>query len=436
MKKIIVVAILLAFAAAFSTAREEKELGKRYIKLGISNIVLGDKDNAKKYLEKGAKIAKKFNDIYWEAVAEEAMGYYFLCFENDFEQAIKRLNKAKLLYDKVAKTKNGSAETLGAILDKIQYGSASQILKTSSFSAKDYGISSRSGKNLRGNQSNKLKKSRNVNKRSKKFSNNKKFRRYPNRLCDFFKDKDNAKKYPKTKAQIVEKFNDIYWEAVAEEVMGYYFLCVENDFEQAIKRLNKAKLLYDKVAKTKNGGAETLGAIIYKIQHGNADQILKTPCFDAKGDGISNKSDEISSKGDEISNKSDGNLILNLSNQKLKELPNVDKRVKNLILSYNRFRKFPEKLCDFKDLEVLDLSNNRLRNLPESVAKLKNLRFLNLENNKIRKLPLSLGKLKKLEYLNLKGNDKIPIEQIINLVRELPNANIVFGEYKTVPRKP
>jgi Leucine-rich repeat (LRR) protein len=158
--------------------------------------------------------------------------------------------------------------------------------------------------------------------------------------------------------------------------------------------------------------------------------------------------------------KSDGNInggeVINLSNSKLRLLPEgISLKTKNLILKDNKFRNFPEVISSLKELEYLDLSgnkvkeipesienltdlhylnlaNNKITKIPESISSLKNLKELNLENNKLKDIPQSISELKGLKILNLKGN-KLNFEKVLNLVRSLPNTNIIFDEYIKKP---
>ena len=66
---------------------------------------------------------------------------------------------------------------------------------------------------------------------------------------------------------------------------------------------------------------------------------------------------------------------------------------------------FPEEIFTLADsLEVLDLSNNRLSDLPEDLTRLKNLKILFASNNGFSHVPDVLGQMSKLEMIGFKHN--------------------------------
>ncbi|MEC8080792.1 MAG: leucine-rich repeat-containing protein kinase family protein [Pseudomonadota bacterium] len=66
---------------------------------------------------------------------------------------------------------------------------------------------------------------------------------------------------------------------------------------------------------------------------------------------------------------------------------------------------FPEEIFTLADsLEVLDLSNNRLSDLPEDLTRLKNLKILFASNNCFSHVPDVLGQMPKLEMIGFKHN--------------------------------
>lgn len=144
--------------------------------------------------------------------------------------------------------------------------------------------------------------------------------------------------------------------------------------------------------------------------------------------------------------------ILNLDNQKLKEIPStVPAGVENLSLANNKFKNLPNTLSRFNNMKYLDLSdnkirdgrfnfttltnliwldlsNNKIKELDESISELKNLNFLDLSGNNMKNIPVGICNLKSLKILNLKDN-KIPFEQIANLIKCMPNTNILYDIY-------
>ncbi|MCW4627628.1 MULTISPECIES: leucine-rich repeat-containing protein kinase family protein [Marinomonas] len=78
---------------------------------------------------------------------------------------------------------------------------------------------------------------------------------------------------------------------------------------------------------------------------------------------------------------------------------------------------FPEAIFDLADsLEILDLSNNKLSELPADLSRLKKLRILFCSNNRFTHLPKVLGQCENLEMIGFKSNqimtvssDSLPI---------------------------
>jgi len=96
---------------------------------------------------------------------------------------------------------------------------------------------------------------------------------------------------------------------------------------------------------------------------------------------------------------------------------------------------FPREILDLAEtLEVLDLSGNRLRELPEDFARLRNLRIVFFSGNLFAELPRVLGRLPNLEMVGFKSNPiaHVPPESLPerlrwliltdNRLRELPAA--------------
>ena len=66
---------------------------------------------------------------------------------------------------------------------------------------------------------------------------------------------------------------------------------------------------------------------------------------------------------------------------------------------------FPREILDLADcLEILDLSNNRLSELPDDFDRLVNMRILFLTNNNFKSIPAILASCPKLEMISFKSN--------------------------------
>lgn len=96
---------------------------------------------------------------------------------------------------------------------------------------------------------------------------------------------------------------------------------------------------------------------------------------------------------------------------------------------------FPREILELAEtLEVLDLSGNRLSELPDDFARLKNLRIVFFSGNAFTELPTVLGRLPNLEMVGFKSNpitrvppDALPVRLrwlilTDNRLRELPST--------------
>lgn len=78
--------------------------------------------------------------------------------------------------------------------------------------------------------------------------------------------------------------------------------------------------------------------------------------------------------------------------------------IRHLVLKEN-LERFPEEILSLADtLEILDLSGNRLRNLPDSFSKLVNLRIAFFSFNDFEVFPDVLGRCTHLEMVGFKSN--------------------------------
>jgi Leucine-rich repeat (LRR) protein len=205
-----------------------------------------------------------------------------------------------------------------------------------------------------------------------------------------------------------------YWEAVAYEYLGYYYLEADNNTAKAIEYLNIAQLLYSESIGQYDGSPMALRAILDMLQFkGYSPEPIGNT-------GVRNRNNS---------------TILNYQHRKLRELPSdIPINVENMSLAENKFREFPNGLLNFKNLEYLTLENNKIKSIPNNISELKNLKYLNLSNNNLKEVPNGIAELQNLKVLELTGN-KIPFEVISNLIRVMPNTNILFDEYILKPMK-
>lgn len=233
-----------------------------------------------------------------------------------------------------------------------------------------------------------------------------------------------------------------YWNAVSKEYYGFFYRDLgrskENNEEkalflkEAVSSFKEALNSYRKVIKQRDGSPVAVEALLKNID---------------------NLEREIQELGAESSSKYGGSSeVLNYDKQKLKQVPpTIPTNVHNLSLAENRFNDFPSQLISFRnlrylnlsknriksissginalnELHYLDLSGNRLKSVPNEIAGLRKLNELNLADNRLKDLPPGICDLKDLKILNLRNN-KIPFEKISNIIKCLPNTNIIFDEY-------
>ena len=106
--------------------------------------------------------------------------------------------------------------------------------------------------------------------------------------------------------------------------------------------------------------------------------------------------------------------LLDLSNNKLRELPSDFDRFKKLKIAFfsdNLFTELPEVLGKCPNLTMIGFKSNLIQNVSEQSLP-KQLQWLILTNNKIELLPNSIGNCEKIQKVALAGNK----------IKELPNS--------------
>ncbi|GAB1370643.1 hypothetical protein MASR1M45_07040 [Candidatus Kapaibacterium sp.] len=248
------------------------------------------------------------------------------------------------------------------------------------------------------------------------------------------KDFDNAAKFISEGMKQTRKFKGfdaMYWTAVGHESLGYLYRDMSM-FDESQNNFKQALEIYKKIIRQEDGSQYAMIDVLNKIA------------------GLSN--DETAAKAGNIGTNDN---TVSLVGRKLKSLPqSLPSGLKSLILKNNRFRQFPDELTTFKKIEYLDLSENRIRDLSNSIGVLKNLHYLDLSNNKIQELPPSVINLQSLKELNLEGNklkslnynlcglknleilnlrnNKLNFQEVLRIIKCLPNTNIIFDKYEKV----
>jgi Leucine-rich repeat (LRR) protein len=224
--------------------------------------------------------------------------------------------------------------------------------------------------------------------------------------CDF----NEASNFIKKAENRLERSNSTswdtrYWKAVAKEYRGYLALCL--DMKDAAKdNFMEAKRIYTQLVSMKGGSQDAIDNVLNSLD--NIEKNISSNSFVIPG----------------ISNRT----ILNLDNQKIKDnFSFIPDGIQNLSLANNRIKNVYG-LVDKTNLTHLNLANNRIKELPMNIDDLSNLEWLDLSGNRLKDLPPSMCNMTNLKVLNLKNN-RLPIEDITNLIKCLPNTNILYDEY-------
>ncbi|ELP87008.1 leucine-rich repeat containing protein, putative [Entamoeba invadens IP1] len=127
---------------------------------------------------------------------------------------------------------------------------------------------------------------------------------------------------------------------------------------------------------------------------------------------------------------------LNLSNNKLKEFPNIKKLsvIKTLIIPKNMLGSVPEEMFTGTSLTELDLSSNSFNAFPMAITTCTNLVCLNMSNNYLDSLPdISYSCFAKLEELLLGINI---IDRLPDTMSELTNLTSLHLEHNKLSKIP
>lgn len=125
--------------------------------------------------------------------------------------------------------------------------------------------------------------------------------------------------------------------------------------------------------------------------------------------------------------------VLDLSKQKLKELPNEFYdliNLENLILDKNKLSTLPRSIASCTKLKRISIANNKFTSFPTIICYLSQLKILDLSTNEIAELPDCLKELIHLEAIYMVGNEisKIPQSLTVLSIKEIDMRMIQMNE--------
>jgi internalin A len=145
-------------------------------------------------------------------------------------------------------------------------------------------------------------------------------------------------------------------------------------------------------------------------------------------------SDEVLRRIEEV--VSSNSKELNLSNQKLTEIPSEVFQLKNLTTLYlhnNQIVEIPDEIAQLQNLTLLDLCYNQIVKIPDAIAQLQNLIVLNLSDNQIVEITDAIAQLQNLTWLNLSNNQIIEIPDVIAGLKNLITLNFSNNQVVEIP---
>ncbi len=132
----------------------------------------------------------------------------------------------------------------------------------------------------------------------------------------------------------------------------------------------------------------------------------------------------------------DSLTFLNLSNNRLRQLPPEFSQLKKLRIVFfnnNNFETFPTVLAACPQLSMVSFKENAIESLsPQALSP--TLRWLILTNNQLSELPATIGQLPKLQKLMLAGNRLETVPEALANCTNLELIRLSANRLKTLPR--
>jgi hypothetical protein len=127
--------------------------------------------------------------------------------------------------------------------------------------------------------------------------------------------------------------------------------------------------------------------------------------------------------------------LLDLSNNKLSELPEDFYRFKKLkiaFFSFNEFREVPTVFKECHNLFMLGFKKNKIEHFAEDILPL-SISWLILTDNRLQKLPDSIGELTKMQKFPLAGNRLTSLPQSMQNLKNLELMRLSANNLEKIP---
>ena len=138
---------------------------------------------------------------------------------------------------------------------------------------------------------------------------------------------------------------------------------------------------------------------------------------------------------EEIFTLADTLEILNLSNNRLSDLPDnfgCLQKLRILFLSENNFTALPKVLAECSNLTMIGFKSNKIVDFPKNALPLAT-QWLILTDNQIERLPDSIGKLTKLQKCMLAGNRIVSLPDTMASCKNLELLRLAANQLQEIP---